>query len=113
MLCGNLLDFVDDEASGAVPPLSESRIERRVLPVMRGSEPLGAMYAFIENSIGLLRRPAGPGQTPVLISWGGIDSFKEERRLDSFFDAGFAGLSSCPTPTSIGECAIPSTPPVR
>jgi pimeloyl-ACP methyl ester carboxylesterase len=29
-----------------------------------------------------------------LVSWGGIDSFKEERRLQAFLDAGFATLAT-------------------
>jgi pimeloyl-ACP methyl ester carboxylesterase len=43
--------------------------------------------------VGLLRRPQGDGRLPVIVSWGGIDSFKEERRMDPYIQAGFATLA--------------------
>ena len=42
---------------------------------------------------GLVRRPPRAGRLPLLISWGGIDSFKEERRLDTYGPRGFVTLA--------------------
>lgn len=40
-----------------------------------------------------LRRPDAPRPLPVVITWGGIDSFKEERRTDPYVARGFASLA--------------------
>lgn len=42
---------------------------------------------------GHLREPAGIVRPPLLITWGGIDSYKEERRTDSFLARGVATLA--------------------
>jgi hypothetical protein len=43
-------------------------------------------------SIGLLRKPKGVTQPPVVAIWGGIDAFKEERPTDPYLKAGIAPL---------------------
>lgn len=40
--------------------------------------------------VGDLRRPHGPARPPVVVLWGGIDSFKEERRPEAYLAAGIA-----------------------
>ena len=43
-------------------------------------------------SVGLLRKPKGIEKTPVVIIWGGIDAFKEERPTEPYLRAGMATL---------------------
>jgi pimeloyl-ACP methyl ester carboxylesterase len=40
-----------------------------------------------------VRRPDRPGRLPVVMTWGGIDSFKEERRTDPYISGGFATIA--------------------
>ena len=40
-----------------------------------------------------LRRPAVAERPPVVVTWGGIDSYKEERRADPFVERGHAVLA--------------------
>jgi len=48
-------------------------------------------------SIGLLRKPKGVAKPPVVVIWGGIDAFKEERPSDPYLRAGLASFASiCP-----------------
>ncbi|HEY7067733.1 MAG TPA: alpha/beta fold hydrolase [Chloroflexota bacterium] len=43
---------------------------------------------------GHLRKPAGAAAAlPLVVLWGGIDSFKEDRPVQQYLDAGFATLS--------------------
>ena len=44
-------------------------------------------------SIGLLRKPKGVAKPPVVVIWGGIDAFKEERPSDPYLRAGLATLA--------------------
>lgn len=44
-------------------------------------------------SIGIARIPKSNRPLPVVVAWGGIDSFKEERRIEPFLERGFAGLT--------------------
>lgn len=43
-------------------------------------------------AIGYLRKPDGRENPPVVVLWGGIDAFKEERKGDAYLDAGMATL---------------------
>ena len=43
-------------------------------------------------SVGLLRKPKGVEKPPVVIIWGGIDAFKEERPTEVYLRAGMATL---------------------
>ena len=40
-----------------------------------------------------LRVPDAEGPRPVVVTWGGIDAFKEERRTDAFVAAGWATIA--------------------
>lgn len=62
-------------------------------PVERVEMPFHGRPGEGQVSVGLLRRPACAHQLPIVVSWGGIDSFKEERRLDAFLERGFAALA--------------------
>jgi pimeloyl-ACP methyl ester carboxylesterase len=44
-------------------------------------------------SIGYLRKPQGVERPPLVVLWGGIDSYKEERRAEDYLPAGLAVLS--------------------
>ena len=44
-------------------------------------------------SIGLLRKPKGVAKAPVVVIWGGIDAFKEEKPSDPYVKAGLATLA--------------------
>jgi len=44
-------------------------------------------------SIGLLRKPKGAARPPVVVLWGGIDAFKEERPSEPYLAAGMASLA--------------------
>ncbi len=43
--------------------------------------------------VGYLRKPRAVARAPVVVLWGGIDSFKEERRPEPFLAAGLATLA--------------------
>jgi len=45
-----------------------------------------------KTSIGLLRKPKGIDRPPVVVVWGGIDAFKEERSTEPYLKAGLAAL---------------------
>lgn len=62
-------------------------------PVERVEMPFSGKPGEGAASIGLLRRPKADHKLPVVVAWGGIDSFKEERRIDPFLAKGFAGLT--------------------
>jgi esterase FrsA len=76
-------------------------------PVQRVVAPFRGRPGEGDHAVGLLRLPrrdsggvAGvsggnraAGRPPVVIIWGGIDSFKEERRTDEYVEAGMATLS--------------------
>jgi esterase FrsA len=62
------------------PPL-----ERVEMP-FRGREGEGTV------AVGYLRKPKGRERPPVLVLWGGIDAFKEERKGDAFLEVGIATL---------------------
>jgi pimeloyl-ACP methyl ester carboxylesterase len=58
-------------------------------------------------SVGYLRKPKGQETPPVLILWGGIDAFKEERKSEAFLEAEIAtllidmpGVADAPLPGS-------------
>ena len=44
-------------------------------------------------SVALLRKPKGVVKPPVVVLWGGIDAFKEERPSEPYLAAGLASLS--------------------
>ena len=44
-------------------------------------------------NVGYLRLPKGVARAPVVVVWGGIDGFKEERRFDTYLARGLAVLA--------------------
>ncbi len=44
-------------------------------------------------AVGLVRKPKAHTNPPVVVIWGGIDAFKEERPTEVYLKAGFATLS--------------------
>jgi len=50
------LQMIDDETTGGVPAHSRATLERRALPVARGSDGFGALYLWYETMLGLVRR---------------------------------------------------------
>lgn len=66
--------------AAAEPPLERIEIPFRGRPGEGGTV------------VGYLRRPRA-ARPPVLVIWGGIDAFKEERRTDAYLAAGIATLA--------------------
>lgn len=63
-------------------------------PVLRVQVPFRGRPGEGSFAVADLRIPgAGPAPHPVAVLWGGIDSFKEERRTDAYLGAGFATLA--------------------
>jgi uncharacterized protein (DUF58 family) len=50
------LQWPEDDATTGVPAHSSVRLMQTVTPVARGSDAFGALYVWIENAVGLLRR---------------------------------------------------------
>jgi len=46
-----------------------------------------------DRIVGYWRRPKQAGRVPVLLAWGGIDGYKEERRADPYLARGVAVLA--------------------
>jgi esterase FrsA len=61
-------------------------------PLERVEMPFQARPGEGKASIGLLRKPKGIAKPPVVVLWGGIDAFKEERPSDPYLKAGMATL---------------------
>ncbi len=63
-------------------------------PIQRVSIPFGGRPGEGDHAVADLRVPrARSSALPVVIHWGGIDSFKEERRVDRYLAAGLATLA--------------------
>ena len=62
-------------------------------PVERVEMPFAGRPGEGNHSIGLLRKPKGVEKPPVVVLWGGIDAFKEERPSDPYLAVGLACLS--------------------
>lgn len=62
-------------------------------PLERVEIPFTAGAREGDRVIAYLRRPRGAGQPPVVVQWGGIDAFKEERVAEPYLAAGFASLA--------------------
>jgi pimeloyl-ACP methyl ester carboxylesterase len=61
-------------------------------PLERVEMPFRGRAGEGDLSIGYLRKPQGVDSPPVVIVWGGIDAFKEERRSEPYLEAGMAAL---------------------
>jgi len=62
------------------------------IPVERVEMPFRGRPGEGTASVGLLRKPEGAVKPPVVVIWGGIDAFKEERPTESYLQAGMATL---------------------
>ncbi|HZR97632.1 MAG TPA: alpha/beta fold hydrolase [Chloroflexota bacterium] len=62
-------------------------------PLERVEMPFAGRPGEGRVAVGYLRKPNGATRPPVLVCWGGIDSFKEERRDAGFLEAGLASLT--------------------
>ncbi len=62
-------------------------------PVERVEMPFKGRPGEGSASIGLARIARSDRPLPVVVAWGGIDSFKEERRIEPFLQRGFSGLT--------------------
>lgn len=61
-------------------------------PLERAEIPFRGRLGEGEMVVGYLRRPRAV-RPPILVIWGGIDAFKEERRTDPYLVAGLATLA--------------------
>ncbi len=61
-------------------------------PLERIEMPFRARPGEGKASIGLLRKPKAIERPPVVVLWGGIDAFKEERAAEAYLNAGLAAL---------------------
>ena len=62
-------------------------------PLERIEMPFRGRAGEGKASIGLLRKPQGISRPPVVVVWGGIDAFKEERSSEAYLRAGLAPLA--------------------
>ena len=62
-------------------------------PLERVEMPFNGRPEEGKVSVGLLRKPKGVVKPPVVVVWGGIDAFKEERASDPYLRAGLAPLA--------------------
>jgi len=75
-------------------------------PITRVEVPVPA--AGGDPAIWFYRRPTGVERPPVVVTWGGIDSFKEERHQDAqYLDAGLATLAI--DMPGVGDAPIPGS----
>lgn len=88
------------EAYFKAAALGGSRVERVEMPY-RGAKAQGAAI------IGYLHRPRRDAALPVVVQWGGIDSFKEDRRPEPYLAAGWAVLAI--DMPGVGDAPIPGS----
>ena len=62
------------------------------VPVERVEMPFRGRAGEGTVSVGLLRKPKGVAKPPLVVIWGGIDAFKEERPTEPYLQAGIATL---------------------
>jgi hypothetical protein len=73
-------------------------------PLERVQMPFTGRPGEGESCIGLLRVPRSTQPLPVALAWGGIDAFKEERRIEPFLARGFATL--CIDMPGVGDAPL-------
>jgi esterase FrsA len=88
------------EAYFKVAAFAEPRVARVEMPYV-GGQAKGAKI------VGYLHRPRREGKLPVVVQWGGIDSFKEDRRPAPYLAAGFAVLAI--DMPGVGDAPIPGS----
>jgi esterase FrsA len=75
--------------------------------VRRVEIPYAGAAAPGASIIGYLHRPQRDGRLPLVVQWGGIDSFKEDRRPEPYLAAGFAVLAI--DMPGVGDAPIPGS----
>jgi len=63
------------------------------IPVERVEMPFNGRPGEGSVTIGYLRRPPSETPLPIVVAWGGIDTFKEDRRTDPFLQAGMSAMT--------------------
>lgn len=76
-------------------------------PVERVEMPYVGDQAPGSTIVGYLHRPQKTAPYPVVVQWGGIDSFKEDRRPEPYLAAGFAVLAV--DMPGVGDAPIPGS----
>lgn len=62
-------------------------------PLERVEVPFPGRPGEGDRIIGYLRRPKTAARVPILVAWGGIDGYKEDRRAGPFLERGIAVLA--------------------
>src|SRR5262249_47590380 len=62
-------------------------------PLERVEMPFSGRAGEGTVAVGYLRKPRDLARPPILLLWGGIDAFKEERRVEPFLKVGIATLT--------------------
>jgi len=76
-------------------------------PVRRVEMPYVGRAAPGAKIVGYLHWPQRDGRLPLVLQWGGIDSFKEDRRPEPYLAAGFAVLAvDIP---GVGDAPVPGS----
>jgi len=88
------------EAYFKAAALGDMPVERIEIPYVGGKAKSAAI-------IGYLHRPRRDGALPIVVQWGGIDSFKEDRRPEPYLAAGFAVLAM--DMPGVGDAPIPGS----
>ena len=85
------LEYVEDEVTTEVPGQFRSVACRRVVPIARGADRLGALYIWYENAIGLLRRRVRVAADQEIRIYPDLSAVEKYGRLDvrnRFVEAG-------------------------
>lgn len=80
--------------------VSDHGVRRVEIPYVGAAAP-GAIV------VGCLHEPRHEGRRPVVVQWGGIDSFKEDRRPEIYLEAGYAVLAV--DMPGVGDSPIPGS----
>ena len=77
------------------------------IAVERVEMPYAGKQAPGATIVGYLHKPRRDGALPIVVQWGGIDSFKEDRRPEPYLAAGFAVLAM--DMPGVGDAPIPGS----
>jgi uncharacterized protein (DUF58 family) len=97
-----VLFYLDDEVRADVPSGSRAILDRRVMPVARGSDALGELFIWYENPIGLLRRRLRLAAAQEIRVYPDLSAVERYGRLDvrnRFVEAGLRRMRMLGTGT--------------